>query len=111
MTRSARSRNNFGRYNLALLLGFSFTVLLSTTDSGRQSHTCALTTQICVWETFHNQHTLKKKGNRKSFYQKLSDKNRKEVPRKILNLLPNELFCISKNMASFLNVFRRGPCF
>ena len=51
MTRSARSRDNFVRCYLALLLGFSFSVSFSTTDSERLSHPCALSTQICGRET------------------------------------------------------------
>ena len=110
-TRSARSPDNFVTYVLALLLGFPFTLLLSSADSEWRSHKRTHPTQICDRDTFYKQHTEKKKGNRKTIYWKLSDKNCQEVPRKILNLLPGELFCNSKNMALFLYVFRREPCF
>ena len=111
MTRSARSPDNFVTYVLALLLGFPFTLLLSSADSEWRSHKRTHPTQICDRDTFYKQHTEKKKGNRKTIYWKLSDKNCQEVPRKILNLLPGELFCNSKNMALFLYVFGREPCF
>ena len=35
----------------------------------------------------------------------------KIILREILNLSLNAKFCISKNMAPFLYVFRTGPCF
>ena len=34
----------------------------------------------------------------------------KIISREILNLFLNAKFCISKNMAPFLYVFRTGPC-
>ena len=110
-TRLARSWDIFASYILALLMGFSFTVLPCTADYVQWSHQCTLSVQICGRDTFYEQHTGKKKGNRKSIYWKMSDKNCQEVLRKILNLLPDEIFCISKNMALFLCVFGREPCF
>ena len=99
MTRLAWSWDIFASYILALLMGFSFTVLPCSADNVQQSHQCTLSVQICGRDTFYEQHTGKKKGNRKSIYWKMSDKNCHEVPRKILNLLLDEIFCISKNMA------------
>ena len=111
MTRSARSWDIFASYIFALLMGFSFTVLPFSADYVKRSHQCALIVQICGKATFYEQHTKKKKGNRKSIYWKMSDKNCHEVPRKILNLLPDEHFCISKNMALFLCDFGKELCF
>ena len=110
-TRSARLWDIFAIYILALLMRFSFTVLPYSAGYVQLSPQCTLSVQICGRDTFCEQHTGKKKGNRKSTYWKMSDINCHEVPRKILNLLPDETFCISKNMALFLCVFGREPCF
>ena len=111
MTRSARSWDIFASYIFALLMGFSFTVLPFSADYVKQSHQCALIVQICGKATLYEQHTKKKEGNRKSIYWKMCDKSCQGVPRKIFNLLPDKTFCISKNMALFLYVFGREPCF
>ena len=45
-----------------------YTVLPFSADYVKRSHQCALIVQICGKATFYEQHTKKKKGNRKSIY-------------------------------------------
>ena len=68
MSRLARSWDIFASYILALLMRFFSTVLPCSADYVQQSHQCTLTVKICGRETFYEQHTGKKKGNRKSIY-------------------------------------------
>ena len=67
-SRSARSWDIFASYILALLMRFSITVLTCSADYVQRSHQCTLSVQICGRDTFYEQHTGKKKGNRKSIY-------------------------------------------